>query len=68
MATNEEKLAMWNFVCGTEPVTETNLAHWFNHVMPSMNVKSVLDEMLNGSDLFMMNGRIYTKPQKWKSE
>lgn len=55
-------------MCGTGPVTESNLTLWFNRVMPSMNVKSVLDEMLEGCDLFMMNGRIFTKPQQWKSE
>ena len=64
---NIEKEAVWRFVRGSEPVTEENLAYWFNKVMPQMPVRQVLDEMIISNDLFLNEGRYYTTPQKWKS-
>ena len=61
-----EKEAVWRFVRGTEPVSEGNLTYWFNHVMPQMTVKTVLDEMLKDRDLFLHEGKFHTKPQKWE--
>lgn len=62
-----EKEAVWRFVRGTEPVTEQNLTEWFNKVAPEMPVRKVLDEMIMNNDLFLSDGRFYTRPQKWKS-